>query len=262
MLGSSLSYEKRIAHCKMPLAKKILQIISYKKSNLCLSADITRADTLLQLAKKVAPHICMLKTHIDILDDYTPEVSQQLRRIADEHEFILFEDRKFADIGNTVKQQYAGGIFKIAEWADLVNAHSLPGPGVIAGLAEVSVAKGRGILLLAQMSSDGNLVDEAYEKATLKMAEQYTDAVLGFICQHALSAEPQWLYLTPGISLAAKKDSLGQTYGSPESAILERGCDIIIVGRGIITAADPKLEASRYQQAGWDAYLKRLANNF
>jgi uridine monophosphate synthetase len=46
--------------------------------------------------------------------------------------------RKFADIGNTVALQYTKGLFRIADWADLVTVHALPGEGILQALEQVS----------------------------------------------------------------------------------------------------------------------------
>lgn len=258
MTASKLSYQQRADTCQSQVAKRLLQLMETKKTNLALSADVTSAKELLTLADQLGSEICTLKTHIDIIDDFTPALTQQLAALAKQHQFLIFEDRKFADIGNTVKHQYSGGVYRIVDWADMTNAHCLPGPGIIQGLAEAGLPKNRGLILLAEMSSAGHLMDAAYVKNTLKMAEQFPHFVFGFITQRALSPDPHWINLTPGVKLESGTDKLGQQYVTPEKAIIENGTDIIIVGRGIIAAKDPLAEAKIYRQRGWEAYQKRM----
>lgn len=254
-----LSYKERANHTLSATGQRLLQLMEDKKTNLALSADVTKADDLLALAQQLGSEICVLKTHIDIVEDFSVQLIHELRELADTKHFLLFEDRKFADIGNTVKHQYQDGLYHIADWADIINAHSLPGPGIIQGLAEVGRKNKRGLLLIAEMSSAGHLMNSDYKQKTLAMAEQFPDFVLGFITQHALTSDPRWINLTPGIKLEEGVDALGQRYITPETAILNNGTDIIIVGRGIIAAKNPLLEAKKYRERGWEAYLKRVS---
>jgi orotidine 5'-phosphate decarboxylase subfamily 1 len=201
----------------------------------------------------------MLKTHIDILHDFHINTVKKLQELSYKNRFIIFEDRKFADIGNTVQLQYTGGPFKIVEWADVVNAHSVVGPGIISALKNIGIFCNKALLLLAEMSSSGALTKEAYTEATVKMAEQHNDFVIGFICLRKISHDPKWIYFTPGIQLNNDKDFLGQTYQTPDSAI-RSGSDIIIVGRGIYQAENPQQAATEYRKAGWESYVNSLSS--
>ncbi len=254
---SVLSLVEREKKAKHPISRQLFQTMLAKKTNLALSADLTDAAAILLLAETLGPHICVLKTHVDIIENFTPDFTKQLRAIAHKHQFFIFEDRKFADIGNTVKAQYQGGMYKIAEWADIVNAHVLPGEGIIEGLASVGMPAQRGLLLLSEMSSRGHLMTPEYQNATVRMARAYPDFVFGFITQHGLTECSDWVNMTPGVQLNAEKDNLGQQYISPEKAIIENKNDIIIVGRGIIKADNVLEAAIAYQTAGWQALSQR-----
>ena len=256
-----LSYKERAQLCSNPVAKKLFNLMEEKQTNLVLAADVTTTQELLALADMVGPEICVLKTHIDTLTDFDWQCIEDLKHLAHKHTFLIFEDRKFADIGNTVKHQYSDGIYHISDWADIVNAHIIPGPSVIQGLKQIGLTKNRGLLLIAQMSSKNSLANPEYVKQAINFAQQHNDFVIGFIAQESITDYPCFIHMTPGIKLHKGTDSLGQQYNTPELAIEKSGTDCIIVGRGIYQDPDPHNAAQRYRKAGWDAYLKRICLN-
>jgi len=94
-------------------------------------------------------------------------------------------------------------MYKIASWADLVTVHALPGEGIISGLkSKVDHVEKRGALLLAEMSSSGNLLGGGYVESTVGMGRKNKDFVVGFIAGRRVADEDEgFLIFTPGMFL-------------------------------------------------------------
>ncbi|HRK27929.1 MAG TPA: orotidine-5'-phosphate decarboxylase [Chitinophagales bacterium] len=255
----TIPYPQRIELCHLPVSKRLLQIAETKQSNLILSADVDTAQELLKLAGDVGQHICMLKTHVDILPDFTPDTIVQLKQLAQKHNFLLFEDRKFADIGNTVQKQFTSGIFNLPDWADVMTVHVIAGASSITALKESGLMHNKGLIIIAQMSTSDTLTDENYLQKAAKIGEANKDIIMGYVAQQPVSTDAGLLQFVPGVHLAAKGDTMGQTYNSPRTAFTQRGADFIIVGRGIYHDAQPRQAAIRYKEAAWQAYLQKIA---
>ncbi len=258
---NNISYKNKTGkNLENHLTKLLKDKIKAKKSNLILSLDVDNQKDFFNILDKTAKHIVILKTHIDILKDFNPEFIVKLKEYAIKHDFMIFEDRKFADIGNIVQKQYQGGIYKIKNWAHFITVHAISGEGILQGLFEGIDNKSS--FLLAKMSSKGNLMNETYTRNVFNMGEKHHEVVSGYIC-HANGKEelrklknkiPKGqLMLMPGVKLKAGTDDAGQQYTTVEDA-MQGGADCIIVGRGIIKAENPEAAAKEYKERAWKIY--------
>ena len=245
-----ISYEEKLKICDHSVAQKLLNIAIEKRSNLIVSADVTTTAELLNLVEKVGPHIVALKTHIDIISDFDADKTiLPLKDLASKYNFLLMEDRKFADIGNTQELQFSMGVFKISNWADFVTAQ------VIAGYDSLDCFRNVGVVAILSMSSTGTLTDMEYRDQAVKIAVSHPN-VFGGVAQNKIPNE--LLLFTPGVNLADSGDGKGQQYNTPEHVFTKLETDFIIVGRGIYKSDDAEKAALNYKIAGWNAYEQSL----
>lgn len=118
----------------------------------------------------------------------------------------------------------------------------------------------RSLLLLAEMSSAGNLMTGSYTSQCIVEARKFPEFVMGFIAQRSLNEQPgdNFVTMTPGVQIGSSGDGLGQQYNTPEKVVGEAGTDIIIVGRGVYGAQDKRATAEEYRSRAWAAYEARL----
>lgn len=245
-----LSYEQKLEVAEHSIAKKLLETAIAKKSNLIASADVLTTQELLDLAEKVGPHIVALKTHMDIITDFDADKTiLPLKDLAKKHNFLLMEDRKFADIGNTQELQFSYGMYKISNWADFVTSH------VIGGYQSLDCFLNVGVVAILGMSSRGTLTDHNYQAEALKVAQSHPN-VIGGVSQKQLPDE--LLLFTPGVSMGDANDGKGQQYHTPDFVFRNLHTDFMIVGRGIYKADDAESAALQYKIAGWNAYEQSI----
>ena len=115
-----LSFTARIPYQNNVAAKTLLELMERKQTNLCVSVDVTKGQDMLEVVRRVGKSCCMIKasstpperffcfpqsdlysykTHIDIIEDFTMDLAHELVKLSNELDFMIFEDRKFADIG-------------------------------------------------------------------------------------------------------------------------------------------------------------------
>ena len=98
------------------------------------------------------------------------------------------------------------------------------------------------------MSSRNNLLNsisnELY-KLVSKELQNNNKNIAGIICQSELYFKKDLISLKPGINIRNKKDDSGQVYSTIND--LQNKPSLIVVGRGLTNAKDPKKEIQLYK---------------
>ena len=217
-------------------------IIDSKKTKLCFSADFTKTKDLIKWIQIMGPHICVLKTHIDILEDFEPGLILKLQDFKKKYNFLILEDRKFADIGKTFSKQFFGGLYKIYDWCDIITVHGLCAHSILETVSTV----GTNVLIVSQMSNSNNIIDANYTQKCYDIAKKFPDNVLGFISQTKFVEDNSFMFLTPGIHLNSKSKK-DQNYKTPSEAF-RAGSDIIIVGSGLYESKNLEEDIIAYKK--------------
>jgi len=55
------TYAERASSQANPAAKRLLELMDRKQTNLCVSVDVTTAKEVLEIVKAVGPSVCMVK---------------------------------------------------------------------------------------------------------------------------------------------------------------------------------------------------------
>lgn len=216
---------------------KLINIMKTKNTRLIFSCDVTTMEKLAYFAELCGPYICVLKVHTDIIENFSIELMLHIRKLAEIHNFLIMEDRKFGDIGYTLNKQLTG-FFKYSEWCDLVTAYPFVGQTGIDTFARYNI----GVFLLAELSiNEGQILPykELYDNE-----ENRPHPICGTIGQNHTG----YLQATPGIHLDKTNDNSNQCYKSPEKA-REKGSDLFIIGRGIYNDPNPLEAVIRYHKA-------------
>ena len=135
--------------------EQLRNIIQIKDTRICLAADVSSVEELLEIADTLGPYICILKLHYDIIPQFhEKKCGDKLIELRKKHNFLIWEDRKYADIGSIMEKQIR---LNVIPWANIVSVHALPGLESLK-----AIPKEVGIIAIGELSCYENLIDWVY----------------------------------------------------------------------------------------------------
>jgi orotidine-5'-phosphate decarboxylase len=215
---------------------------------LAVALDAPDLATAARWAEAVAPSVSTMKVGLELYVRYGPQAVEQVRAAAPDR--ALFLDLKLHDIPNTV----AGAARSVAPLApDILTVHASGGAAMVRAAAEaLPETRIAAVTVLTSMApSDldavglaGPPLDAVRRLAALAVAAGARALVCSPQEVAAVRAEvgPDVLLITPGVRPPGADAGDQQRIATPEQALAD-GADLLVVGRPITAAADPRAAA-------------------
>ena len=211
--------------------------------SLCIALD-TEREKAINLARELKSYPVILKVGYKLFIPHGVGIIEDLKR--ENPKAKLFLDLKLHDIPNTVRNGVLGAN---QLGVNYLTIHSLGGEEMIKKAAEVKGnVKLLGVTLLTS-HDEGYLrflgIDTPKEEFVLKLADMATSAGCdGLVCSAEeveflkKNLKRDFIAVVPGIRLEKIEGDDQKRVATPEEAV-ERGADIIVVGRPILRAENP-----------------------
>lgn len=216
-------------------------------SRLCLALDVPTGDAAVALAERVGDGVGVLKVGLELFVKEGPRVVQRVRDLGRD----VFLDLKLHDIPETVARAVTSAR---ALGVRYLTVHASGGSPMLRAAAE---AAGSDLQLLAvtvltslDASDLGALgIAEPPEAHVVRLARlAQSSGLTGLVCspqeckalRQAIGQE--FTLVTPGIRPAGEQAGDQKRIATPSSAIVD-GASLLVVGRPIRDASDPRAQA-------------------
>ncbi len=221
-------------------------------AQLCVALDSSDHEWIVRMARHLGPHVDWIKVGLEAFTAHGPAL---VREVCSQQPSV-FLDLKLHDIPTTVARA-ASNCARLG--VDLLNVHAGGGRAMmeaaVAGVREVDPSGGAKVIAVTILTSLDSAAlgemafDHRSEALVLRWAELAQQCGLDGVVASAREAAdirrvcgPDFLIVTPGIrpSWAAGDDQ--RRVVTPANAVAA-GSNILVVGRPITTADDPRAAA-------------------
>lgn len=206
-------------HGKMSYKKTFKQFVE-NNGNLCVAADMNDKNKIINLIDDIGSSIAVLKLHYDTIIDFNDDFINLLLNLKKKYNFLIWEDRKFADIGSIVDKQIKNDHF--SKWVDIFSIHKTVSPSICDENNQFKY------IFINDMSNGHDMCPN------IGLKEYYFSSpnIVGAVTQ---SNEENINIVTPGISLTCDNDKFDQKYTKISD---HKNCLLFVIGRAIYNSDD------------------------
>lgn len=216
-----------------------------------VALDVATGEEAVRLARAVAPHVGAFKIGLELLSGPGPVLVSALAEL----DKPVFCDAKLHDIPNTIERAAANLARAGARW---ITAHAAGGPAMIHAAVSGATRGGAatGVLCITVLTSlsPADLATlgcgDSVGRQVARMSRLARDGgAEGVVCSvkelgDVAQVAPELMKVTPGIRPEGSGADDQVRVATPREA-LERGADLLVIGRPITAAADPVGAAAR-----------------